>query len=103
MHDDARTNLAIALTAADEGATMVNYMEAVDFIHENNSGTKIIGAVLKDSVTGAEHTIYAKSILFCGGPYTDNIRNLESKNGSTSSIIRGYSSLNYSRHLSLTH
>jgi len=91
MHDDARTNLAIALSAAEEGAVMANYMEAVEFIHDKNNGMRIGGAVLRDAVTGVEHTIYAKSILFCGGPYTDNIRKLESINGNTSSIIRGHS------------
>ncbi len=102
MHDDARTNLAIALSAAEEGAVMANYMEAVEFIHDKNNGMKISGAVLRDAVTGVEHTIYAKSILFCGGPYTDNIRKLESKNGNTSSIIRG-PSLTYLLTYLLTH
>lgn len=93
MHDDARTNLAIALTAADEGAVMSNYMEAVDFIPDKHNSTKLIGAVLKDVRTEIKYTVYAKSILFCGGPYTDGIRKLENKTSSTKSIIRGTSGI----------
>ena len=70
MHDDARTNLAIAQTAAKEGAAIANYVEAKAFIHEDekNSLGKVIGAVLVDKMTGKEFKVYAKSVLLCGGP-----------------------------------
>jgi len=93
MHDDARTNLAVALTAADEGALMINYMEVIDFIPDKHNSAKLIGAVLKDAITDMKYTVYAKSILFCGGPFTDNIRNLENKSSGTSNIIRGTSGI----------
>src|SRR4051794_4878339 len=35
-HDDARTNIAIAQTAAREGATIVNYCEAVSLIRKGD-------------------------------------------------------------------
>jgi len=35
-HDDARTNLAIAQTAAREGAMMLNYCEVMSFLKEKN-------------------------------------------------------------------
>lgn len=79
MHDDARTNLAIAQTAAKEGAAIVNYVEAKAFIREdakNNSG-KVVGAVVVDKLTGKEIKLFAKSVLLCGGPFTDDLRKLE--------------------------
>ncbi len=93
MHDDARTNLAIALTAADEGAVMSNYMEVVDFIPEKTGSSKLVGAVLQDVRTAIKYTVFAKSILFCGGPYTDHIRKLESQTTDMKSIIRGTSGI----------
>ena len=35
QHDDARMNLAIALTAIREGATMTNHVEVLSLIKEN--------------------------------------------------------------------
>lgn len=32
LHDDARTNLAIAQSAAREGAAVLNYCQVVDFL-----------------------------------------------------------------------
>ena len=34
MHDDARTNIAIALTAAEKGAAVANYCEVTDLIKD---------------------------------------------------------------------
>ena len=53
MHDDSRTNLAIALTAAQYGATMANYCEVTDLLHESPEGTgKVTGARVCDKLTG---------------------------------------------------
>ena len=53
MHDDSRTNLAIALTAAQYGATMANYCEVTDLLHESPEGTgKVTGAKVCDKLTG---------------------------------------------------
>jgi len=38
---------------------------------------KITGATLKDNLTGTEFPVNAKSVIICGGPYTDEIRNME--------------------------
>ena len=75
--DDARMNLAIALTAAREGATMCNYCEVTSLLKQPGS-PRVIGAVVRDTISGTETKVYAKSVLFCGGAYTDNLRRLES-------------------------
>lgn len=92
MHDDARTNLAIAQTAALQGADIVNYCEVLSFLTDtNNENTKnenpkneknenkhrLVGAVLRDTLTQETFSVRAKSVLVCGGPFTDAIRQLE--------------------------
>lgn len=74
--DDARMNLAIALTAAREGAVMCNYCEVTSLLKQPGSH-RVIGAVVKDTTTGNEIKVYAKSVLFAGGAYTDNLRRME--------------------------
>jgi glycerol-3-phosphate dehydrogenase len=81
MHDDARTNLAIAQTAALDGADMANYCEAVGFLYNTNATNeadqqKIVGVIVRDTISGETMEIRAKSVLLCGGPFTDNIRKL---------------------------
>jgi glycerol-3-phosphate dehydrogenase len=81
MHDDARTNLSIAQTAAMEGATIANYTEVISFLHESGDRSKrVIGAKVRDTTTGDEFEVRAKSILLCGGPFTDSLRKLEDAN-----------------------
>lgn len=89
QHDDARTNLAIAQTAAKEGASIANYCEVTQLLRESDmsskkapdgksaTGGKVIGAVIKDTLTGNTFKVKAKTILFCGGPFTDELRKLE--------------------------
>ena len=84
QHDDARTNLAIAQTAAREGAAMANYCEVTELLRD---GKKVIGAVIRDEMTGETFPVRAKTILFCGGPFTDELRKLE--NPEAKEIVNG--------------
>ena len=87
QHDDARTNLAIAQTAAMEGAMIANYCEVVNLLRQEDSDAKaqskgkkagkVVGAVVKDVLSGKTFNVKAKTILFCGGPFTDELRKLE--------------------------
>lgn len=84
MHDDARTNLAIALTAAEHGAIMTNYCEVVGLLKDGpltglEANERVTGATIRDKVSGETFRVHAKAILFCGGPFTDDLRNLEDK------------------------
>lgn len=74
-HNDSRTNLAIALTAAQKGAAVANYVEMVDLIKEDG---KVVGAVVSDKMTGKTFSIRAKKVIFAGGPFTDELRRKES-------------------------
>lgn len=82
MHDDARTNLAIALTAATHGAAMTNYTEVVDLLTEEpNRAGRVTGAIVRDRLTGDTFPVRAKSVLICGGPFTDSLRHMETEEG----------------------
>jgi glycerol-3-phosphate dehydrogenase len=73
-HNDARTNLAIGLTAAKHGACVTNYTEVMSMIFDDKG--KAIGAKVKDVASGDVFDVKAKSILYCGGPYTDSMRKM---------------------------
>ena len=74
MHDDARTNIAIALTAAEKGAAVANYCEVTSLLKD--SGGRAEGVEVLDRVTNERFDIRAKAVVFCGGPYTDALRKL---------------------------
>jgi len=73
-HNDARTNLAIGLTAAKHGACVTNYTEVVSMVFDDDG--KAIGAKVKDVASGDVFDVKAKAILYCGGPYTDSMRKM---------------------------
>jgi len=82
MHNDARTCLSIALTAIQHGALCLNYVEMIDVLYsdETSSSGKAIGAKCFDKLTNTEFNIYAKSVVFAGGPFTDELRLKENPN-----------------------
>lgn len=79
QHNDARMNIAIALTAARMGATIANHVEVTQLIKKTDSEGKsvICGAVVKDKMTGSEFEVRAKSVVNATGPFTDTIRQLD--------------------------
>ena len=96
LHDrddapQARTNLAIALTAASKGAAIANYCEAAGFLSEDG---RVVGANVVDRVAGDAFEVRAKAVVFCGGPFTDALRNLEAaavSNDPPAPAVRGAS------------
>lgn len=79
--NDARVNLALALTALQQGATVVNYVEVIGFIKKNRGGVddppQIVGARLLDRATGEEFEVRAKGCVNATGPFCDLIRRLD--------------------------
>src|SRR3982751_5022663 len=60
--DDARLAIHLAMTAADHGATLINYFAVEDLVRENG---KIRGVIVTDKLKdpGTSHTIRAKSVI----------------------------------------
>mmetsp|Transcript_5405 Transcript_5405/g.13577 ORF Transcript_5405/g.13577 Transcript_5405/m.13577 type:complete len:781 (-) Transcript_5405:24-2366(-) len=76
QHNDARTNVAIAMTAAEKGATISNYVEMLDTIKNPSTG-KVTGVLALDRMTGNTFEIHAQRVVFAGGPFTDSLRKME--------------------------
>jgi len=72
--DDARMNVAIALTAAEQGAVIANHLE-VRAISKTNG--KCDGAEVYDHLTGESWLVSAKVVVNATGPFADTIRRLD--------------------------
>lgn len=72
--DDARMALSILMTAAQEGAVLSNYVEAIGF---ERSGGTLSGVKLRDVLTSEEWSTSAQCVINATGPYTDRIRALD--------------------------
>lgn len=76
--NDSRVNVGLACTAALAGAAVMNHAEVVSFIKEDG-GERIIGARIRDNLSGTEFDTYAKVVVNAGGPFCDSVRNLADK------------------------
>ena len=72
-HNDARMNVTVALTAASEGAAIANHVEVTGLIKEFDAATKtskIIGAHLRDTLSGESWDVRAKAVVNATGPFS---------------------------------
>jgi glycerol-3-phosphate dehydrogenase len=72
--DDARMNVALALTAAEEGAAVANHVEVTGLLKE---GGRVRGAAVRDTLTGNRWEIPAKVVVNATGPFADALRRLD--------------------------
>ncbi|KAM4697644.1 glycerol-3-phosphate dehydrogenase, mitochondrial [Rhinophrynus dorsalis] len=80
QHNDARMNLAIAMTAARYGAATANYTEVVRLLKKTDpeSGReRVCGARCRDVLTGQEFDVKAKCVINATGPFTDSVRKMD--------------------------
>src|SRR5690606_8384358 len=69
--DDARLAINLARTAADHGATLLNYT-AVTGLTKSNSGM-ITGVLAKDMISGNGLEVQAKVVVNATGVFVDDI------------------------------
>ena len=74
--DDARLTIEVVKEAVNKGALAINYVKVISFIYNN---TKIIGAIAEDKLSGTQHKITAKYIINAGGPWVDEIDDIDEK------------------------
>ena len=74
--DDARLALALARSAAKEGALLVNYCKATKLIHEDG---QLVGLKCQDQETGANYKIAASCVINATGVWVDEIRQQDAK------------------------
>jgi glycerol-3-phosphate dehydrogenase len=85
--DDARLVLAVLGTAEHLGATWINYVEAESL---RIVAGAVVGADVRDLVTGARLAINARTVVNATGPWVDRVRELESPNaGTTVQLSKG--------------
>ena len=69
--DDARMALALARTAAQQGALLVNYCRAADLRY---AGGKIAGLTCQDTLSGKSYDISARCVVNAAGVWVDELR-----------------------------
>ncbi|XP_063237646.1 glycerol-3-phosphate dehydrogenase, mitochondrial [Bacillus rossius redtenbacheri] len=72
--DDARMNLAVAMTATRHGATLANHVKVLQLHKE---GGRLSGARVRDELTGKEWDVRAKCVVNATGPFTDSLRKMD--------------------------
>jgi glycerol-3-phosphate dehydrogenase len=70
--DDARFVMALAKTATQQGATVLNHM-LIDAFEKDTNG-KLSAVKLKDTLKDEDYTIRAKIFINATGPFADSIR-----------------------------
>ncbi|KAF7762401.1 hypothetical protein Agabi119p4_8994 [Agaricus bisporus var. burnettii] len=75
QHNDSRMNIALIMSAVKHGAKVANYCEVTD-LHKNESG-KIVGASVRDNLTGKSWNVRAKGMVNATGPFTDTLLTLD--------------------------
>src|SRR6476659_8800733 len=70
--DDARLAIHLAMTGADHGATIINYMSVEGLMKANR---KVSGVILKDTLNdaSASYEVQAKAVINATGVFTDSI------------------------------
>ncbi len=75
--DDARMAIHLALTAADHGAVLINYMEVVEILKAGGGDGHTCGVVARDAETGALRRILANVVVNATGIFADTLRWLD--------------------------
>lgn len=63
QHNDSRMNIALIMTAVQQGAVVANHVEVTE-LHKDHTTRKIHGARVQDRVTGKEWNVRAKVSRF---------------------------------------
>ena len=79
--DDARLLINLVETAADQGATLVNYVRVVAMT--KGADGFVDGVVAADQETGREWTIRARVIVNATGAFSDSVRRLAEPDAET--------------------
>jgi len=72
--DDARLVISLGLTAADLGATLLNYMAVVELLKKDG---KIAGAKLTDELTATTYEVKSKVVINATGVFVDSILDMD--------------------------
>lgn len=74
--DDARLLMAIAKTAHEQGAEILNYCRLTGFLKEDN---KISGITFEDVLTGKSYSVQAKAVINATGIFCEEVMRLDNQ------------------------
>ncbi|HPJ00040.1 MAG TPA: type 1 glycerol-3-phosphate oxidase [Enterococcus sp.] len=77
-NNDARLVIENIKQAQSDGGLMLNKMKVLEIVHDENGQAN--GAKVEDLLTGKIFTIKARVIINTTGPWSDKVRQLDSKN-----------------------
>lgn len=80
--NDSRLNVGLACTAALAGAAVLNHAEVICVI-KDEANDRVIGARIRDNISGKEFDTYAKVVVNAAGPFCDSVRKLADKSAQT--------------------
>jgi glycerol-3-phosphate dehydrogenase len=72
--DDARLAVSLALTAIEQGATLLNYFQVTGLTKDEK---KINGVVVRDGETGLSYTLKAKTVINATGVFVDELLGMD--------------------------
>jgi glycerol-3-phosphate dehydrogenase len=72
--DDARLLVNLVQTAAEQGATLLNYAPVIAFTKGGDGF--VDGVVMRDLESGKERTVRARVVINAAGPFSDGVRKL---------------------------
>ena len=75
QHNDARMNVSLALSAADQGATVANHVEVTSLL--KTAEGKLCGATMRDELTGDTWDVKSKVVINATGPFCDAVRKMD--------------------------
>ena len=85
--DDARLTIELIKTGRSHGAQSLNYVEAKDFLYQEE---KIVGVQAKDLVSQVEFSIKARQVINAAGPWVDELRGInKSRQGKRLHLTKG--------------
>ena len=88
-HSPERFTLAFIKSAINYGASVANYAKVEDFIMEEGAKMKTVkGVRIIDEISGEKHTINAKLVINCAGPWADILLDKVTKNGGSKELRR---------------
>jgi glycerol-3-phosphate dehydrogenase len=70
--DDARLLIALARTAAEDGACLLNYARVSSLVKDG--GSKVTGLNFRDEETGLKHALAARCVINATGAFCDELR-----------------------------
>jgi glycerol-3-phosphate dehydrogenase len=80
--DDARFAIELARAAAARGAVLMNYAPVTGLLYD---GTRVSGAIVRDSERGDELQVRARVVVNAAGVYADSVRRLR---GAVAPLLR---------------